>query len=260
MTGMTVPQAAHHDHHFRYVLRLADGSLVLAQRLSECCGHGPALEPDIALTNIALDLLGQARLLLSHAGGIEGRGRDEDALAYWRNEPDFLNPSLCELPNDDFAFICLRAWLYATWQSALWASLVQSSDQALAAIAEKSRKETRYHCEHLGGWVVRLGDGTVESSRRMQKALDYLLPYTAELFIDDDTDCAANTAGIGPLASALKATCEAQIAVTLAAATLTVPAAIKFISTGRQGRHTEALGFVLAEMQSLARAHPGAQW
>ena len=246
--------------HVNYILRLADGSLVLAQRLSELCGKGPALEPDIALTNIALDLLGQARLLLSHAGTLEGQGRDEDALAYWRDAKDFLNPTLCELPNGDFAQTCLRAYCYVSWQAVLWAQLQQSSDAALAAIAAKSCKETRYHCEHLGDWVLRLGDGTAESHARMQRALDYLYPYTNELFDSDATDEAAAAAGLGPLPSTLAADWQAQVLPLLTEATLSVPATVPFHSTGRRGVHSEALGHLLGEMQVVARAHPGAHW
>lgn len=248
------------EAHRDYVLRIADGSLILAQRLSEWCGHGPVLEEDIALTNIALDLLGQARLLLSHAGRLEDRGRDEDALAYFRDEPEFLNPTLVELPNGDFGRTVLRTFLYASWQQALWEQLLDSADPALAAIAAKSRKETRYHCEHLAEWVLRLGDGTDESHARMQAALNDLFPYTGELFAGDDTDAAAAAHGIGPDVSALRPAWEQTVPPLLAAATLEVPVATPFRATGRSGRHSEHLGFLLAEMQSLARAHPGATW
>ena len=257
---MNAPIAALNPAHVSYVLRVADGSLILAQRLSECCGHGPALEPDIALTNIALDLLGQARLLLSHAGALEGQGRDEDALAYWRDASQFHNPTLCELPNGDFAQTCLRTFFYVAWQAQLWRALSDSQDAALAAIAEKSSKETRYHCEHLAGWVVRLGDGTADSHARMQRALNYLLPYTNELCVDDDIDLAAAAAGIGPLPSSLNDAWTAQVQAVLAEATLSLPASTPFRSSGRRGQHSEAMDYVLAEMQSVARAHPGAQW
>lgn len=246
--------------HPRYVLRIADGSLILAQRLAEWCGHGPVLEEDIALTNIALDLLGQARLLLSHAGRLEDRGRDEDALAYLRDEAEFLNPTLVELPNGDFAQTVLRSFFYASWQQALWEPLLASRDTTLAAIAAKSRKETRYHCEHLAEWVIRLGDGTSESHARTQSALHYLHPYVAELFAPEDDDAAAAAAGIGPEPATLRAAWDAAVLPVLAEATLEVPAATPFRSTGRRGRHSEHLGFLLAEMQSLARAHPGARW
>ena len=246
--------------HLAYVLRVADGSLILGQRLGEWCGHGPVLEEDIALTNVALDLIGQARLLLTHAGRLEGRGRDEDALAFFRAEDEFLNPALVELPNGDFAQSVLRTFFYACWQQALWAALVYSRDAALAAIAEKSRKETRYHVEHFGEWVLRLGDGTDESRARMQSALNYLLPYVAELFVADEVDAAAAGAGIGPAVDGLREAWDGAVLPVLRAATLDVPGHTPFCSNGRRGRHTEFMGFLLAEMQSLARAHPGATW
>ncbi len=248
------------EHTLAYVLRIADGSLILGQRLSEWCGHGPALEEDIAFANIALDLVGQARLLLAHAGRLEDRGRDEDALAFFRDEPEFLNPTLVELPNGDFAQSVLRAFFYACWQQGLWAGLVDSRDTTLAAIAEKSRKETRYHVEHLAEWVLRLGDGTAESHARMQSALDYLLPYADELFAADEVDAAAVAAGLGPSVEALRAPWEAAVQPLLTEATLKLPGASPFLSSGRRGRHSEFMGYLLAEMQSLARAHPGAVW
>lgn len=248
------------EHTLAYVLRIADGSLILGQRLSEWCGHGPALEEDIAFANIALDLIGQARLLLAHAGRLEDRGRDEDALAFFRDEHEFLNPTLVELPNGDFAQSVLRSFFYVCWQQALWAALVDSRDTTLAAIAEKSRKETRYHVEHLAEWVLRLGDGTAESHARMQSALDYLLPYAGELFAADEIDAAAVAAGLGPSVEALRAPWDAAVQPLLAEATLTLPGASPFRSSGRRGRHSEFMGYLLAEMQSLARAHPGAVW
>lgn len=243
-----------------WVLRIADGSLILGQRLCEWCGHGPVLEEDIAFTNIALDLIGQARLLLTHAGRLEDRGRDEDALAFQRDEHAFLNPTLVELPNGDFAQSVLRSWFYVCWQQALWTALVASRDPMLVAIAEKSRKETRYHVEHLGEWVLRLGDGTPESHARMQTALNYLLPYVDELFTADDVDAAAAAAGLGPGVEDLRAPWEALVHPLLAQATLDLPGATPFRSHGRRGRHSEHMGLLLAEMQSLARAHPGATW
>ena len=242
------------------LLRIADGPLVLAQRLSEWCGHGPVLEEDIALTNLSLDYVGQARLLYTRIGELEGRGRDEDAFAYFRDVPEFLNPTLVELPNGDFGQTVLRGFFFACWQAALWEQLLASSDATVAAIAEKSRKETRYHVEHLGGWVVRLGDGTEESHRRMQRALNLLAPYVAELFEDDAADEAAHAAGLAPLPSTLEAAWRERVLPVLEEATLALPAATPFRSTGRRGIHSEHLGYLLAEMQSLARAHPGARW
>ncbi|MCU0939134.1 MAG: phenylacetate-CoA oxygenase subunit PaaC [Burkholderiaceae bacterium] len=242
------------------VLRIADTSLMLGQRLSEWCGHGPVIEEDIALTNIALDLIGQARLLLTHAGKIEGNGRDEDRLAFLRAESDFRNLSMVELPNQDFARTILRNFLVAAWQAPLWSELRSSSDAELAAIAEKSAKETRYHLQHAAEWTVRLGDGTDESRRRMQRALDTLWPYTAEFFADDELDRAANAAGLTPLPSALLAAWESTVLPVLAEATLTVPARTPFLSTGRQGRHTEHMGHLLAPMQAMQRTYPGCTW
>lgn len=257
---MSTQDTTGHAAHLRYVLRIADGSLILGQRLGEWCGHGPVLEEDIALTNVALDLIGQARLLLTHAGRLEDRGRDEDALAFFRDEQEFLNPTLVELPNGDFAQSVLRTFFYVCWQQALWSALVQSGDAELAAIAEKSRKETRYHVEHLAEWVIRLGDGTEESHARMQAALNYLLPYVGELFVADEIDAAAAAAGIGPAVDTLRGLWDATVQPVLRDATLSLPAETPFQSSGRRGRHSEYLGFLLAEMQSLARAHPGAVW
>lgn len=246
--------------HFEFVLRLADGSLVLSQRLSEWCGHGPVLEADIAFTNIALDLLGQARLLYAHAGSLEGAGRDEDAFAYWRDDHEFRNPTLVEVPNGDFGQSVLRAWFYVIYQREIWRALAGSHDAALAAIAEKSARETAYHCTHLAGWVIRLGDGTEESNRRMQAALDYVWPYTRELISEDPVDRAALASGLAPGLSALAEAWTRECSEGLTSATLAPPATTRFLSTGRQGRHSEHLGYLLAEMQSLARAHPGARW
>ena len=168
------------DPAFRYLLRLGDTCLILGQRIGEWCGHAPILEEDIALSNMALDLIGQARALLTRAGAVDGRGHDEDQLAFLRNEPDYFNPTMVELPRGDFAFTTLRNAFVATLMKLLWQRLQDSSDSELAAIAGKAVKEARYHQQHAGDWVVRLGDGTDESKRRAQAALDYLLPYTQE--------------------------------------------------------------------------------
>jgi ring-1,2-phenylacetyl-CoA epoxidase subunit PaaC len=246
--------------HVPYLLRLADGSLILAQRLAEWCGHGPVVEEDIAFTNIALDLLGQARLLYTHAGALEGRGRDEDAFAYWRDEQQFLNPTLVELPNGDFAQSVARTYAYTAYQLCVWQALEDSRDSELAAIARKSRKETAYHCEHLAGWMIRLGDGTPASRARLQRAVDYVWPYTTELFTDDAVEQAAGATGLGPSPAALAESWQRATDAILAAATLNTPPPVPFKATGRQGRHSEHLGYILLEMQSLARAHPGAKW
>ena len=243
-----------------YVLRIADSALILGQRLSEWCGHGPVIEEDIALTNTALDLIGQARLLLTHAGNLEGRGRDEDALAFLRAETEYRNLTICELPNDDFGRTILRNFLFVALQMPLWQALASSSDGQLAAIAGKSIKETRYHLQHASDWTVRLGDGTEESHARMQRALEYLWPYTAEFFSPLATDAQAEAAGIGPAWSSFAAGWEQAVMPVLDVATLTLPARTPFLSRGKEGRHSEHMGHLLAEMQYLQRAHPGAKW
>jgi ring-1,2-phenylacetyl-CoA epoxidase subunit PaaC len=246
--------------HGRYVLRLADTNLVLAQRLGEWVGHAPALEEDLGLANVALDLLGQARLLLAHAGELEGRGRDEDALAYLREESEYLNLTLVEQPNGDFGRTIVRQFLFDAWQHALYEALERSSDAKLAAIAAKAIKESRYHLRYSSGWLIRLGDGTPESHARVADALARLWPFTSELFDADDVDCAASEAGIGPAPGTLADTWNRTVDGVLAAATLARPPAAAFAWHGKQGRHSEHLGYLLAEMQSLHRAHPGATW
>jgi ring-1,2-phenylacetyl-CoA epoxidase subunit PaaC len=272
MTSITLKPSAD----VQYVLRLADTALILAQRLSEWCGHAPALEEDIALTNMSLDLVGQSRALLTHAGQLHARAGglafDEDQLAYLREERDFLNPTLCELPNTaedathrrnrpgDFAFTVLRNLMVATWLKQAWTKLAQSQDEELAAIAAKAVKEARYHQQHNGDWVVRLGDGTDESHARTQRALERLWPFVPELFEDDAIDEAAAAKGLGPRASELRTAWETEVQAVLAEATLQAPKATPFRSTGRRGVHSEHMGYLLAEMQSLQRAHPGAAW
>jgi ring-1,2-phenylacetyl-CoA epoxidase subunit PaaC len=253
----------------RYVLRIADTALIHAQRLAEWCGHGPVLEEDIALTNMALDLLGQARTLLTHAGRLEGQGFDEDQIAFLRDEGQFLNATLAEqpmrrssahAPGGDFADTVLHNFLLATWFKALWQGLAASRDETLAGVAAKALKEARYHQQHAGDWVVRLGDGTEESARRMAAALVRAWPYTYELFGDDAVDHAAATDGLGPTRASLRASWDAEVNAVLADAQLARPADTPFLSTGMNGVHSEHLGFILAEMQSLQRQHPGGRW
>lgn len=246
--------------HLEYVLRIGDNALILGQRLSEWCGHGPVLEEDIALTNTALDLIGQSRLLLGHAGKLEGRERDEDALAFLRAEPEYRNCSLVELPNHDFARTILRNLLFSAFQVYLWDALRASTDLELAAIAARSIKEARYHLRHAADWTVRLGDGTAESRARMQAALDYLWPYTAELFTANAVDDDAATACIGVTGASLETAWQQAVRPVLEEATLAIPARTPFRSGGKLGIHTEHMGHLLAEMQHLQRAHPGAQW
>lgn len=253
----------------RYVLRIGDTALIHAQRLAEWCGHGPVLEEDIALTNMALDLLGQARALLMLAAELEGSGLDEDALAFLRDERDYFNLSLVEqplrrssahAPGGDFADTVLRNFLLATWMKALWARLLNSSDASLAGIAGKALKESRYHQQHAADWVVRLGDGTEESARRLHGALQRTWPFTNEMFVADAVDAAAQDGGLGPSRAALAADWQREVAEVFAEAGLTLPPATPFISTGTQGRHSEHMGFILAEMQSLQRQFPGGRW
>ncbi len=244
----------------RYVLRLADASLILAQRLGEWIGHAPALEEDLGLANTALDLMGQARLLLAYAGELEARGRDEDALAFLREEREFLNPTLVEQPNGDFAHTIVRQFLVDAWQHELYGGLASSADARLAAIAAKALKETRYHVSYSSGWVVRLGDGTEESHARMQRALDALWPYTNELIDADELDREMIAAGIAPPIAPMSTAWSARIDAVLRDATLTRPAPADFRWYGKHGRHSEHLGYLLAEMQHLPRAHPGASW
>jgi len=246
--------------HCAYVLRLADTNLVLAQRLGEWVGHAPALEEDLGLANVALDLIGQARLLLAHAGELEGRGRDEDALAYLREESEYLNLTLVEQPNGDFGQTIVRQFLFDAWQAALYDSLTASSDARLAAIAAKAAKESAYHLRYSSGWLARLGDGTPESRARVADALVRLWPFTGELFDADDIDRRAAAAGIGPAADTLVPSWNATVDRVFAEATLARPAPASFGWQGKQGRHSEHLGYLLAEMQSLHRAHPGATW
>jgi ring-1,2-phenylacetyl-CoA epoxidase subunit PaaC len=244
----------------RGVLRLADTSLILGQRLGEWVGHAPQLEEDLGLANLALDLIGQARLLLTYAGELEGRGRDEDALAFLREAPQFLNLALVEQPNGDFGHTIVRQWLTDSWQLALYEALMQSSDARLAGIAAKALKETRYHYRFSRGWLTRLGDGTAESHARVQRALDELWRFTDELFSADDTDMLLAARGIAPDLAALKSAWSARIGADLEAATLSRPADAPYPWHGRRGAHTEHLSLLLAEMQQLPRAHPGVTW
>ena len=253
----------------QYLLRIADTCLIHAQRLAEWCGHGPVLEEDIALTNMELDLLGQARALLAHAARLEGQGLDEDQLAFLRDEREYFNLTLVELPmrrasahapGGDFADTVLRNFLLATWLKALWSRLSTSADSELAGIAGKALKEARYHQLHAGDWVVRLGDGTPDSARHMVAALALAAPYTAEFFVRDGVDAAAEATRLGPARDSLREGWTADVMAVLAEAQLAWPAATPFVSTGTLGRHSEHMGFILAEMQTLQLQHPGGRW
>lgn len=248
------------DPAVQYLLRLGDTCLILGQRLAEWCGHGPILEEDIALSNMALDLVGQARALLTRAGQVEGLGRDEDQLAFLREERDYVNPTLVELPRGDFAFTMVRNAMVSTLLKLIWERLADSSDAELAAIAGKALKEARYHQQHAADWVVRLGDGTAESRRRTEAALAALWRYTPELFAADAVDEAAHASGLGPRWADVRDAWTAEMADILAAASLPVPQATAFVSTGRHGVHSEHMGFILTEMQYLQRSFPGGAW
>ena len=244
----------------QYLLRIGDTCLILAQRLGEWCGHAPVLEEDIAMANIALDLLGQARAVLTRAGELEDTPHDEDQLAFLRNERDYLNLTMVELPRGDFAFSVLRNTMIATWLKLLWERLAASSDSELAAIAGKAVKEARYHQQHSGDWVVRLGDGTDESRGRMETALADLWRYVPELFDTDVIDDEASAAGIGPRWADLQTAWMADMKLILDEAGLTMPKDSAFRSDGKRGRHSEHMGFILADMQYLQRAFPGGVW
>ncbi len=244
----------------QYLLRLGDSSLILGQRLSAWCGHGPVLEEDIALTNVALDLIGQARLCLTAAGELEGKGRDEDRLAFLRPEHEYRNVSMVELPNGDFARTIVRNLLFAALQAPLWDALRSSSHAQLAAIAAKSAKETRYHLRHAADWTVRLGDGTGESHTRMLAALEYLWPYTNEFFADNAEDASVADAAFGVAWSTLQPAWERTVLPVLEQAGLKAPARTPFLSHGKSGRHTEHMGHLLSEMQYLQRTYPGNTW
>ena len=252
--------AIRRDPAVQYLLRLGDTCLIQGQRLAEWCGHGPVLEEDIALTNMALDLVGQARALLTRAGQADGQGYDEDQLAFLREERDYFNPTLVELPRGDFAFTMVRSAMVATLLKLVWERLATSSDAELAAIAGKAVKEARYHQQHAADWVARLGDGTGESRRRTQAALATLWRYMPELFVPDAVDEAAHAAGLGPRWADLREAWMAEMAQILAAADLAVPQESAFRSTGRQGVHSEHMGYILAEMQHLQRSFPGGVW
>ena len=239
-----------------YTLRRADDALVLGHRLSEWCGHAPSLEEDMALANIGLDLLGQARSLYAYAAEVEAAGHDEDGFAYLRDAPQYRNLLLLEQPNGDFGQTIARQFFYSAFADPYWRAMMRSSDPTLAAIAAKSEKESAYHLRHSSEWMIRLGDGTDESRRRLQNAVESLWAYTGEMFDPEDealAGVAADTAG-------LRAEWQATVQDILAQATLSVPSGTWMQRGGRVGRHTEHLGHMLSVMQHLQRTYPGARW
>jgi ring-1,2-phenylacetyl-CoA epoxidase subunit PaaC len=245
---------------FDYTLRLADNALVLGHRLSEWCGHAPVLEEDLALPNMALDLIGQARGLYTYAGQVEGRGRDEDALAYLRDTVEFRNVLLVEQPNGDFAATIVRHLLYAAFAHPYYEALAHSNDATLAGIAAKAVKEIAYHVRHASEWTIRLGDGTDESHRRAQDALDQLWPYTGEMFETDQVERALIEVGVAADPANVRPMWQRTIETVLGEATLSRPREGWMQTGGRAGRHSEHLGFILAELQFLQRSYPGSTW
>ncbi|MGD0504405.1 MAG: 1,2-phenylacetyl-CoA epoxidase subunit PaaC [Steroidobacteraceae bacterium] len=244
----------------RYALRLGDLPLILGQRLGEWVGHAPVLEEDLGLANIALDLIGQARLLLTYAGEVEGAGRTEDDLAFLRDPSDYLNPTLVEQPNGDFGETIVRQVLIDAFQLTLYERLTSSADERIAAIAAKAVKETRYHLRYSSSWLVRLGDGTLESHARVQSSLERLWRYTVELFEEDDLDRDMTARGVAPRLADLRAAWSTRIDEILAEATLARPRELPYSWFGKRGEHSEHFGYILSDMQYLQRAHPGARW
>lgn len=243
-----------------FTLRLADDALVLAQRLGEWAAKGPTIEEDVALLNIGLDLLGQARTLLARVGELDGTGRSEDDLAFQRDEREFVNAQIMELPVGDFGVTMARQLLVSAYQVPLFAGLSASTDATVAAVASKAVKESRYHLDHAASWVVRLGDGTEESHRRVQAGLDAVWPYAAELFETDDLLDRCVAAGVAVDPAPLRTVWDSTLDAVLADATLDRPSTTWTPTGGRSGVHTEHLGYLLAEMQHVARSHPGATW
>ena len=248
------------DALFEYLLRLGDNALIMGHRLSEWCGHSPALEEDLALSNVALDLIGQTQLWLNLAGEVEGKGRDADKLAYLRDARDFRNVLLVEQPNGDFAMTMARQFYFDAWHYLLLRDLSGSKDSRVAEIAAKGLKEVTYHLERSRDWVLRLGDGTEESHRRMQAAIDDLWMYTGELFESDEIDRAIAGEDLGPDLATLHEPWLGLVRATVEEATLTLPQPGWAQQGGKRGIHSEHLGYILADLQFLQRAYPNATW
>jgi ring-1,2-phenylacetyl-CoA epoxidase subunit PaaC len=243
-----------------YILRRADDALILGHRLSEWCGHAPMMEEDMALANMGLDLLGQARELYSYAAKVEGKGNDEDKFAYLRDVRQYRNLLLLEQPNGDFARTIARQFFYAAFADLYWRAMMKSGDPALAAIAAKSEKESAYHLRHSSEWVVRLGDGTEESHTRAQTAIDDLWAYTGEMFAVDDAERALIDAGTAIDPAALHGQWLKTVSDVMDEATLALPKSDWMQQGGRSGQHSEHLGHLLSELQSMQRTFPGATW
>lgn len=245
---------------FNYLLRLGDDSLILGHRLSEWCGHGPILEEDIAMTNISLDLIGQATNIFEYAAKVEGKGRDENDIAFLRFDKDYKNLLLVERPNGDFGATMMRQFLFDAYRKPLFERLTHSSDETIAAIAGKALKETTYHLRHSSEWIIRLGDGTEESHERIQSSLDELWKYAAELFYEDEVEAELRASGVLPDFDGIKAEWDKTVNHVLGEATLTIPTNNWKQEGGRKGLHSEHLGFILAELQYMQRAYPGMEW
>jgi len=243
-----------------YALRRADDALILGHRLSEWCGHAPALEEDMALANIALDLLGQARELYSYAAEVEGKGNDEDKFAYLRDVRQYRNLLLAEQPNGDFAHTLVRQFFYSAFADLYWRAMMQSRNPTLAAIAAKSEKESAYHLRHSSEWVIRLGDGTQESHRRAQAAIDDLWAFTGEMFESDEAERGLIDAAVAVDPATLKQQWLKTVTGIVAEATLVLPKSVWMQEGGRHGRHSEHLGHLLSELQSMQRTFPGVRW
>ncbi|WP_170956024.1 1,2-phenylacetyl-CoA epoxidase subunit PaaC [Cohaesibacter gelatinilyticus] len=248
------------DALFKYLVRLADDTVILSHRLGEWCGHASHIEEDVAMTNISLDLIGQARNLYSYAAEVEGKGRDEDQLAYLRNEREFTNLILVEQPNGDFGKTMARQLLYSAFMLPFWEAMMASKDKQLAAIAAKAEKEVTYHLRHAAEWTIRLGDGTPESHRRMQEGIDELWMYTGELFVKDEVEERLIEAGIAIDPESLRGAWERTIEEVLTRATLKRPEDGWMHVGGRNGVHTEHLGHALSDFQYLQRAYPDCTW
>lgn len=243
-----------------YTLRRADDALILGHRLSEWCGHAPMLEEDMALANMGLDLLGQARELYSHAARVEGKGNDEDKFAYLRDVRQYRNLLLLEQPNGDFAQTMARQFFYSAFADLYWRAMMKSADATLAAIAAKSEKESAYHLRHSSEWIVRLGDGTEQSHARAQAAIDHLWPFTGEMFVADAGERGLIDAGIAVDPAGLRPQWLQTVADVVNEATLALPKSDWMQQGGRDGRHSEHLGHLLSELQSMPRTFPGAVW
>lgn len=245
---------------FEYLIRLGDDSLILGHRMSEWCGHGPILEEDIAMTNISLDLIGQATSLLNYAGIVENKGRDGDALAFLRYDREYRNLLLVEQQNGDFGITMMRQFLFDAYRKSLFEKLINSSDKQLSAIAEKSLKETKYHLKHSSEWVIRLGDGTEESHQRIQEALNTLWRYSSELFYTDEVDSELLSQGIISDITEIRDEWELTVKNVFEEATLQIPTNNWKQEGGRKGMHSENMGYILAELQYMQRAYPNMEW